>query len=240
MEKRRLLIVDSSDDFQMALQNELQHDYLVKTCFDGKEALSLVDRFYPDILVLDLMIPLLDGISLLEALRAAGRLPTVMVITTLSTNYTMQSLSRLNIGYIMVKPIEIHAAVERIRDLDQQMRDSTVAVPDYRFQAGELLISLGFLSKHRGYHYVLDAIVSMAEKPGQSITKELYPAIAAKHNCEQANVERSIRTAIEFAWKQGDRALWLQYFPQKPGSTSSRPTNSHFISRMASVLLMKK
>ena len=154
--------------------------------------------------------------------------------------YALQALHRLNVAYAMRKPCEIHALVDRIRDMDHMSSGSAFSDPDPALQTSKTLLALGFLSKHLGYTYLQQAIVSIAQNPEQSFTKEVYPAIAAAYNCEQSSVEHAIRTSISCAWKKGDNALWLQYFPQDTTKALARPTNSTFITRMAGELRLKK
>ena len=241
MDKRRLLIVDSYDDFVLTLVQQLQTDYEVRCCEDGREAVTTILEFQPHILVLELILPGLDGISLLEAVAAAGgELPVSMTISRMYNTYSLQALHRLNVGYAMRKPCEVRAVVDRIRDLDRMSVCHGSLTPDPTAQTIETLLSLGFIPKHLGYAYLQQAIVSIAQNPQQSFTKEIYPAIAAEHNCDQSSVEHAIRTSIASAWKKGDNSLWLRYFPQVTGKVNSRPTNSTFITRIAGELRLKK
>lgn len=236
MSKRKVLIVDSSEDFQQSLLEALKNDYHVKQCCDGKEGLAAVLSFRPDILVLDLMIPNLDGLSLLQAAHSAGVAPTVITVTKLYNDYMLHSLARLNVDYVMLKPCEMDAVVGRIHDLELQGSMTGSIGADISAQANELLLELGFLAKHRGFAYLREAIVCYNTNPRQSVTKELYPAIAAALHVKKTCVERSIRTAIEAAWLRGDPAAWAQFFPVDPGFPAARPTNSHLIARLASEL----
>lgn len=239
MEKRRLLIADSSEDFQLALSEALQGEYHVHCCGDGKEALSLLHALKPELLVLDPMIPNLDGLSLLQAAAAADILPTVLAVTSFYNDYMLQIMTRLKVGYVMVKPCDIAAVISRIHDLARSLDAPLQNSQDPRKLAGEALVSLGFAIKHRGYTYLLDAVILYSRNPRQSITKELYPSIAALHNCLPCSVERSIRTAIESAWIHGDRAVWMRYFPSAPGAVLSRPSNHTFLTRICAGLRKK-
>lgn len=236
MNKRKLLIVDSSEDFQHALSETLPSTYQVKCCCDGKEGLAVLLSYRPDILVLDLMIPNLDGLSLLQAAFSAGIVPTVITITKFYNDYMLHALTRLNVGYIMLKPCDISAVVNRIRDLEAK-RDAVISTPpDPNTLISEILLKLGFVTKHQGYTYLRDAILCYAANPQQSFTKELYPTIARVFQSNTNNVERSIRTAIEAAWKRGNPEVWARYFPVDPGFPATRPTNSNLIARLANEL----
>jgi len=240
MDKCRLLILDNSDDFPMALEEILREEFQIQYCMDGKEALSLLHSFQPDILLLELMVPGMDGISLLQAAADAEIHPAVLTFTRFYNDYMMTTLAKLGVSYWMIKPCDVHATAQRIRDLVPHLGHQSLMSRDPRMHAGEILFSLGFAAKHDGYNYLLDAIVMELHTPDQSVTKHLYPAIAEKYNCLQASVEHAIRTAIRSAWLKGDAEVWQQYFCPSQDGTIPRPTNATFISRIAQELRQTK
>ena len=99
-----------------------------------------------------------------------------------------------------------------------------------------LLLELGVPSHLKGYRYLLVAIPLYKSNPDQIITKELYPAVAAACRCQKEHVERSIRSAINIAWKRRDEQIWQAYFHPEPDGTIRRPTNGAFITRLADSL----
>lgn len=228
---RKLLIADCNEDFRLALADALQDRYHVLCCSNGREALDTLRREAPELLVLDLMLPELDGITLLEAASAENIRPKVLAATPLLTDYVLDSAHRLGIGYLMRKPCDIHAVAARIRDLSHPL-NPPVSKPDRRTLLLERLLSLSISPKHNGYAYLTEAILLLAEAPGQSVTKELYPAVARICGCGSSHVERSVRNALEVAWKHGDPAVWQRYFPD----AVRRPSNAVFLSRMAAEL----
>ena len=236
MGKDKLLIVDNTEDFPLALAEVLKDDYEVQYCLDGKEALSIMRTFQPNVLLLELMIPSLDGISLLETAAAEGMHPRVLTFSRFYQEYTMAALAKLNVSYCMIKPCDLHATAERIKDLKPLDNLENPLSPDPREYARELLFSLGFVTKHHGYAYLLEALVMVAQTPDQSVTKHLYPSIGAKFNCVRANVEHAIRTAIKVAWTKRDDAVWKQYFLPSADGYIDKPTNAVFISRLSQEL----
>lgn len=236
MDALKLLIADSNEDFRLALTQALQGVYYVRSCRTGKEALELLHSFHPEVLVLDPMIPELDGISLLESAAAAGIRPMVLIATAYVNPYLTDAAGRLGIGYIMIKPCDIPATVARIADLSQRIQPPVLTVPDPRSNVSNLLLSLGIPTKLHGYGCLREAILLMARQPGQSITKELYPKVAALCDCEPKHVERSSRSAIHAAWERRDERIWKLYFLPGPDGTVPRPTNGAFISRLADSL----
>ena len=109
-------------------------------------------------------------------------------------------------------------------------------VTDLRTLICRCLLELGFSTKHDGFQYLIDAVAMMTQDVTLPVTKIIYPSIARIHNCSPENVERSIRTAMEYAWDHGDRTLWCRYFPD----AGQRPTNAVFISRISEALLLKE
>lgn len=233
MEVRKLLIAEGTEDFRLALADALNGAYHIRTCKEGKEALELLHSFGPDIIVLDLMLPGLDGISILQRASDAGIHPMVLATTRFVSDYVMESVDRLGVGYLMVKPCDISATVTRIADLSHRVRQPIPVPPAPRTFVSNLLLSLGIPTKLRGYGYLREAVLLMARNPGQSITKELYPGVAIICGCEASHVERSVRSAIAAAWKKRDEQVWRMYFQPEGDGILLRPTNAAFISRLA-------
>lgn len=232
METRKLLIADEAEEFRLALAETLQGAYQIRTCGDGKEALSILRSYGPDVLVLDLMLPGLDGISLLHSAAISGICPVVLATSRYINEYVLEAATRLGVGYLVRKPCDILAVAARLSDLTKKLHPVTLQ-PDRRGCISETLLSLGIQPKLDGYRYLLEAIPLMAEDPRQSVTKELYPAVAKLCRCESGNVERSIRNAIHSAWKRRDDRVWRRYFPPDAGGTVPRPSNAMFISCLA-------
>ena len=224
----------------MALAAELQGAYHVRCCGDGKEALSLLRSFVPDVLVLDLMLPELDGISLLQSAASAGLCPMVLVTSRFYNDYILGALGELSVGYMMRKPCDIPATAARIGDLSRHIRAPLITPPDPQTQVTNLLLSLNIPSKLRGYAYLREAIPRMMKDPDQPITKVLYPAVGAVFGCKGTHVERSIRSAIDTAWKQRDDRVWQRYFRVGSDGVIPRPSNAAFISRLADALRLNQ
>lgn len=236
MDALKLLIADGNEEFRLALAQALQGAYYVRSCESGKDALELLRSYGPDVFVLDLMLPELDGISLLQSAAAAGIRPMVLATTPFLTDYVLDAAQKLGIGYMMRKPCDIRATVARIRDLSQRLAPPPVSQPDPRTNVTNLLLSLGIPTKLHGYAYLREAILLMSRDPGQSITKELYPMVAELCGCNPKHVERSSRNAIEAAWRHRDDRIWQLYFQPGPNGIIPRPTNGTFISRLADSL----
>lgn len=240
MEMQKILIADGADEFREALADALHGIYSVETCSDGNTALELAGAFAPDILVLDLTLPGLDGLSLLQALHKSGREMTVLATTRFLSTYVEEAAARLGVSYLMLKPCSVRAVVARIGDLSRAVQTIPMAAADMRTMVSNILLELNIAAKRRGYGCLREAILLMLENPGQSITKELYPAVAEVCGGSREQVERVIRTAIDAAWRSRDEGKWRAYFLPGPDGHIPRPTNAAFICRLADSLALEK
>lgn len=233
MEMLKLLIADATEEFAQALEEQVSGTYIIKTAHEGKLALEMIRSFKPDVLVLDMLMPGLDGITILQRTAEMGINPVVLATTRLATEYVLESVGRLGVGYVMVKPCEIHATVARLADLVAHMDKPQITRADPRTVVSNLLLNLGMRTKLDGYGYAREAILLAMEQPGQMVTKELYPTVAKMFNSNKDKVERTIRSAVVSALKRGDMQVWRTYFPPGPDGIVSKPTNAEFISRIA-------
>lgn len=236
MEKLKLLIAEGAEDFRLALADMLRGAYNIRHCADGNQAQALIHSFKPDVLVLDLMLPGLDGISLLQWAISAGHRPVVLATTRFVSDYVLESSDRLGVGYLMVKPCDVRATANRVGELSGRIHPPRAGGPDPKTRISNLLLALGVPAKLRGYSYLREAVILKAKEPGQSITKALYPTVAKICDCASIHVERSIRSAIAAAWENRDDQLWRMYFVPDSTGCMPRPTNGEFISRLADCL----
>ncbi len=238
MEKRKVLIADAGEDFRDPLAQALQGTYLVRCAADGVQAMQQLRDFLPDVLVVDLLLPGLDGITLLQKAAQCGIRPTVLATTRYVSDYTLEAAERLGVGYIMVKPCDIGAAIARVGDLSQRLKLPAFSNPDPRATVSNALLRLGVSTKLRGYGYLRECVLLMARDPRQSVTKELYPAVAAQFGASAMQIERSVRSAVNTAWGRRDRQVWQLYFAPDDSGCIPRPTNAVFISRLADMLIL--
>lgn len=223
-----LLIADSNEAFRQQLAEAFQPHYRVLTCGNGLEALDILCREKCECLVLDLMLPELDGISMLEMAIARDVRPIVIAVSPLFTQYIFDVAETLGIGYLIRRPCPVKAIVSRMLDLKQRANPIWAS----REQLGRFLYWLGMSSGYNGYSSLMEALTLLAEDPSQSITKVLYPEVAKRIGTGPKAVERNIRSAIEHAWKIRDAERWSKLFPELDG----RPSNSLFFTRVLETL----
>ena len=223
-----LLIADSNDALRQQLADAFQPYYRTLTCGNGQEALDLLCQENCDCLVLDLMLPELDGISMLETAVSRGVRPIVIAISPLFTQYTFDVAESLGIGYMIRRPCPVQAVVTRMLDLEQRVNPAWAS----REQINRFLLWLGVSTVYNGYLPLVEALMLLAENPSQSITKVLYPEVAKRIGSGSKAVERNIRSAIEHAWNSGNAERWQKIFPE----LNERPSNSLFFSRVLETL----
>lgn len=236
----KLLIADGTEEFALALSDVLEDAFSIRICSRGREVLSLLHSFQPDLLVLDLMLPELDGISLLQQARREGMRPMVLVTSRFISDYVLETLESLDVGYAMRKPCDICATVERLKDLAQRLgAGENALLPEPREQVSALLLHLGVAARVRGFACLREAVLLMMEDPARPITKEIYPMLGALMDGNAAQMEHAIRGAITKAWRERTPEIWNNYFPQDANGASRCPTNKEFICRLAASLSQK-
>lgn len=232
---QKLLVADSSESFVGTVFEQLNEFFEISCCNDGQKVISMLHNFSPDLLLLDLMLPGCDGITILESICTMDKRPVILVVSRIFGFYVQDSLERLGVSYAMQKPCDAIAVCNRIKELAQYPKDHLLPAIEEEETVHSMLRVLGFSSKHMGYRCLVDAIRSIAEKSDQLYTKELYPKVGKKYSCSWRQVERDIRTAIDSAWENGDAAIWQEFFPHGMGS-GKKPTNSALISTLGQLL----
>ena len=238
VEMRKLLIAESGEEFRETLVHLVRGKYRVRTCREGAEALDAILTFKPELVVLDMMLPGLDGISIIEEVQRCGLRPMILAVTKLPSDYVLDAAGRLGIAYMMVKPCRIKAVVQRLQDMARKLEEPAAAQVDMRTAVTNALLELGIPTKILGFRYLCEAVLEYRNHPGQLVTKELYPAVGKRCGASAIQVERSIRSAICKAWEHRDEAVWRSWFSCGPGEPLKRPSNAVFITAMVNRLHM--
>lgn len=236
MDTRKLLVADASVSICASLGNVLGGAYELRVCHDGLEAQALLNSFQPDILVIDLALPGLDGLTVLKTAACAGCRPSVLVTACFVSPYIENAVRALNVDYLMVKPCDIHAMAERIHDLADGVAGTAVAPPSSGNTVANMLLALNVATKHGGFRRLEEAVILYEQNPDQLVTKHLYPEVAKRCGGNSRSVERAIRSAIHSAWARRDEKVWRLYFHAGRDGSVPRPTNTAFISTLAELL----
>ena len=244
-----VLIADSSEDFCAALSAAVQRTdgfQVIGTAFDGEQAIRLVRERKPDILVLDLMLSKQDGISVLKAVNTLERRPVTLATSAFVTEYVSAAAANLGVRYLMLKPCDMTALVERLEEI---RGTNTLRLPPVRRNDKTSIESLvtgiiheiGVPAHIKGYQYLREAIIIAVNDMDviNAITKVLYPQVAKTFQTTPSRVERAIRHAIEVAWDRGDLDTLQRFFGYTVSNTKGKPTNSEFIALIADKLSLQ-
>jgi len=261
LSKIKVLIGDDNREFCELLrayvdtQPDLQ---LAALAYNGSEVLLAVERDTPDVIILDIIMPQLDGIGVLEQLNRMDLpvRPKIIVLTAFGQENITQKVLEMGADYYVLKPFSLDVLGTRIRQLAGAQAISppsaTAALPPsggYTFTHSRSLDSdvttiiheIGIPAHIKGYRYLREAIlmvVGRVELLG-SVTKELYPSIARNHQTTPSRVERAIRHAIEVAWSRGNAEVIHGLFGHTVNRERGKPTNSEFIAMVADKLRMQ-
>lgn len=229
----KLLIAVGSEDQRILLRQSLYEQYEIYECETGLDAVKQVIETKPDIMIMDLILPYLDGLSVLEQIKA-HKPPIIVALTGHVGRYALDVAHQLGVSYIISVPMNMHALLHRLDDLvSRTLLTGDTDSSEEKLISGHLM-TLGFQPKLDGYQQLRIAIPMYAKDPAQRICKELYPDVAKVLGVGSGKqVERSIRNGISITFENADRRIWEQYFPniQEP------PTNKQFISRLADYLI---
>ncbi|RPF49275.1 two-component system response regulator (stage 0 sporulation protein A) [Thermodesulfitimonas autotrophica] len=247
----RILVADDNREFCELLKDYLsqQPDFeLVGVAYNGLEAIQLIEETRPDVVILDIIMPHLDGIGVLEkfASSAATYRPKFIVLTALGQETVTQRAVELGADYYVVKPFNFSVLANRIKQLGDGTATSTPFIAPTKPRNLDVAVTniiheIGVPAHIKGYHYLRDAILMVVEEINLlgGITKELYPMIAQKYNTTPSRVERAIRHAIELAWDRGNMEAISKFFGYTVNMAKGKPTNSEFIAMIADKLRLE-
>ncbi len=246
----KVLVADDNREFCDVLGEYISNQpdmRLAGVAHSGREVLDLLEGDVPDVIILDVIMPHLDGIGVLERLNDNrwDRRPKVMVLSAFGQESVTQRAFQLGADYYVLKPFNLDVLGKRIRQMaggkeEIQPPATRASQRSLDVSVTALLHDLGVPAHIRGYLYLRDAIILVTNKVEimGAVTKELYPAIARKYATTPSRVERAIRHAIEVAWSRGNVELLGRMFGHTFHSERGKTTNSEFIAMLADRLRM--
>ncbi|WP_353892362.1 sporulation transcription factor Spo0A [Proteinivorax hydrogeniformans] len=256
----KVLIVDDNEEFCGLLSeffDAVDDIEIVGTAHNGVEALEALPKLEPDVMVLDIIMPHLDGLGVLEKLSKDQELSrdlSVIMLTAFGQEKITKEALELGADYYVLKPFDMGVLVDRIRQLHhkrtyggegQTLRNSNMDLSSKHNHNEEvdleevittILLEMGVPSHIKGYAFLKQAITLVIEDPSMinSITKVLYPTVAEKFDTTPSRVERAIRHAIESAWNgRNNIQIVNKLFKYSIRSDKGKPTNSEFIARIS-------
>ncbi len=253
---KRVLIIDSNAEFRMGLKSHLiKAGYTIAgECSDGKDALQVYETTKPDAVVMDLLLPRLDGIGVISALKAKHpeSSPIFVIATGIDSSEMLREATQAGAGFCIMKPCEYSAVADRLERafVSASFKSGNVGVNDgysakasfdLETQVTKVIHQIGVPAHIKGYQYLRTAIIMTMNNTDliNSITKQLYPSVAKEYGTTSSRVERAIRHAIEVAWDRGDIDVINSFFGYTVQSTRGKPTNSEFIALVADSLRLK-
>lgn len=240
---RKLLLADANEEFRGLLKAAIEKTgefTIVGSTGDGLEALHLLEEQQPDLLLMDVVLPGLDGFGLLKKRPRAAE-TEVIVLSTFCTERVIAEAMELGAAYFLTKPCEIDSLLDRMR----AVLDTPQAEPhgsDLKDQVTEIIHEIGVPAHIKGYQYLREAILITVEDMEviNAVTKILYPEVAKRFGTTPSRVERAVRHAIEVAWDRGDLETLQKYFGYTVSNTKGKPTNSEFIAMISDRLILEQ
>ena len=255
MQKLNVAIADDNEQVLSKLGAAFQNDdeiSVVGTAKDGEEMCRLIENREPDVVLLDLVMPGVDGLTVMEKMCRNTTLknpPRFVVMSAVNNENITSNAFRMGASYYILKPFDENVLVNRVKQLareDSRMRNTVLSVPDkgrreersgrnLEEQVTDIIHEIGVPAHIKGYQYLRDAILMCIEDMEMLnyITKILYPAIAKKYQTTPSRVERAIRHAIEVAWSRGEIGVIESIFGYTVNRGKGKPTNSEFIALIA-------
>lgn len=265
-EKINILIADDNQEFAKTLAGYIQEQddmEVIGIAKDGEEAVEMITNVTPDIALLDVIMPHLDGIGVLEKINVSEieKKPTCIMLSAVGQDKITQKAVSLGAEYYVVKPFDIELLIKRMKELKNFKPSQTmnsfigkeikpqyveIASNEKKQENLEALVTniiheVGVPAHIKGYQYLREAIIMVINDIDviNQITKSLYPKIAYKFNTTPSRVERAIRHAIEVAWGRGDQKTVENIFGYTISAAKGKPTNSEFIAMIADKLRLE-
>ena len=254
-EKISVIIVDDNEKVIENIDSALSKDtaiQIIGKAKNGQEAYELIRKSTPDVVILDLIMPKMDGLSLMNKVNDDGamiKMPFFIITSAISNENVIQDAFGYGAGYYLLKPFETNMIADRVKGVKSYNK----RIPETKkiIGAGEdrkhfmerniendvtsIIHDVGVPAHIKGYQYLREAIIMSVNDNEMlnSITKILYPSIAKKFQTTSSRVERAIRHAIEVAWNRGRMDTIDELFGYTINAEKGKPTNSEFIAMIA-------
>ena len=256
-QKINLIIVDDNKEFCNILRDYLlmQNDIVVTGIAEnGLEALKLIKEKKPDLIILDIIMPILDGLGVLERLNSMGLdpMPHIIILSAVGQDKIAQRALSLGADHYVIKPFDMEIFIRKIREcsndivkktppahLDNSEVKFNISQPiDMITQITNIIDQIGVPSHKKGYMFLREAINMVVSNVGllSEVTNDLYPLIGKKYNTTASRVELAILHAIADAWSIGQVEFIDNIFGYSINNGKGKPTNSEFIAIVANKL----
>lgn len=239
-----VLVVDDDEEYSQALGDHIRlYDEFVFAGYavNGEEAMEMVRLTSPDVIILDLLMPKLDGLGFLRRLDGMGlrKRPQIIINSSSFLTNMIDVVQKYNVDYMIIKPQSFQDICAVIRDITSVKENKVNVVEkekqDEDKQIADFLHHLGVPSHLSGYKYMRLGLRLAIHDMSilESITGKLYPAIAEHYNTKNCCVERAIRHAIGVSWVRGNKKLINDVFGYSADDGANRPTNAEYLAMAA-------
>ena len=259
MEQLNVAIADDNERMLDLLGEIIESDRelnLVGKAKTGEDMYQIIRTKEPDVVLLDLIMPKMDGLSVMERVnedRTVKKHPSFIVVTAIGQERITEDAFEKGAAYYILKPFNNDTVLQRIKNTSRRLRNGTSqgmpegtpsqAVPEDSLETRvtDMIHEIGIPAHIKGYHYLRDAIIMAVEDMDvlNAITKVLYPTVAKKHQTTSSRVERAIRHAIEVAWSRGKLDTLDELFGYTVSNGKGKPTNSEFIALVADTIRLQ-
>lgn len=238
----KVMLTDVNEDARSMLQDALEKTgrfTVVGSTGDGNEVLQMVADAKPDVLVLDLILPGMDGLGILRRLDGEKR-PKILAVSNFVTQEVVAEAGNLGASMFLSKPYNESAMVEHLISLAEK-NEKQLHGPGLEELVTSIIHEVGVPAHIKGYQYVREAIMITVENMDviNSVTKVLYPEVAKRYHTTPSRVERAIRHAIEVAWDRGDLETLQRFFGYTVSNAKGKPTNPEFIAMISDRIRLK-
>ncbi len=261
MEKQiNVLIADSDAVFAEQIKQWIMNDFRYNVCDvvdNGYKVIERVDILKPDLLIMDMTLPSINGIGVLHRLREKAKgfdnfvMPKVIAISAFQSDEMLQSCTLYGANYFLNKAVLDAELIRTMNVVMGKNEEKSVATFSNDLKHGEkydtetlvtdIIHQIGIPAHIKGYQYLRHAIMLAIDNLDiiNSITKTLYPTVAQDFKTTASRVERAIRHAIEVAWDRGDTDVLNSIFGYTIATSKGKPTNSEFIAMIADRLRLQ-
>lgn len=260
MSKLNVAIADDNERMLRLLREIVSNDdelQVVGTAKDGEEAYKLIKDKQPDVVLLDVVMPKLDGLGVLDKIQqdeTISRPPAVLMISAVGQEQITEAAFSKGADYYIMKPFENELILNQIKNVQKakKMPEIRMIHPYEKVKTEpqksleeivtEIIHDVGVPAHIKGYQYLRDAIVMSVLDMDMlnSVTKILYPEVAKKYKTTPSRVERAIRHAIEVAWSRGKVETIEELFGYTISIGKGKPTNSEFIALITDKIRMNQ
>ena len=240
--KITIVLSDTNEEARSMLRSALERSgqfTVVGETGDGEEVLRLVRETRPDMLLLDMILPGMDGLTVLRRLGERER-PLTLAMSNLVGQDVVAAAGSLGAALFVSKPYNESGMVENLLQLFRA-REQQEHTPGLEEMVTSIIHEVGVPAHIKGYKYVREAIMITVEDMEviNSVTKVLYPEVAKRYHTTPSRVERAIRHAIEVAWDRGDLETLQKFFGYTVSNAKGKPTNSEFIAMISDRIRLK-